>query len=231
MKKIISILFLLLAGTALFADTVSWYTSYDKALAAAKKENKNIFLLITAPSWCGWCVKLEENVLSKSDVQQAISKDYIPLKLLDEINGVRNPELSNFNFSGYPTVRIYSKDGNFVQDIYSQDKNKMLASLDSYKNPAISSNQAKPEKFIAYPNSNGDKWEFESSGDGFWSLTVGEDEEVLMEFESDNDFIYLMDGSGMYAIALPLKGSDGGLGRVGDDGVDWTVLAGFEKVE
>lgn len=43
-----------------------WEKSYKRAQAAAKETGLPIAVLFTGTSWCGYCVKLENEVLSKS---------------------------------------------------------------------------------------------------------------------------------------------------------------------
>lgn len=131
MKKII-IGFLLLSVYSLFAD-INWDSSLSSAMLKAEEEDKNIFVLITAPTWCSWCIKLENNVLNKPEFQEYLQENYIPLKVLDQIDGVRNSELDKFgNFPGYPTVRVYNKKGQFIEDIYTQDPIEMVNNLKKY---------------------------------------------------------------------------------------------------
>lgn len=44
-----------------------WEKSYKRALAAAKDTGLPIAVLFTGTSWCGFCVKLENDVLSKPE--------------------------------------------------------------------------------------------------------------------------------------------------------------------
>ena len=44
-----------------------WFVDWDKALDAAKKSRKAMFLLNTGSDWCGWCKKLRAEVLDKPE--------------------------------------------------------------------------------------------------------------------------------------------------------------------
>lgn len=108
---------------------ITWETKAADAYARAENEEKNVFVLITAPSWCHWCQELEKNVLNVDAVTDYISANYVPLLVLDVVDGQRNPELSNFVFSGFPTVRVYDNAGNVVNDVYTQDPDQFLGNL------------------------------------------------------------------------------------------------------
>ena len=59
---------------------MGYETNYQAALAKAKKEHKNLMLVLTT-NYCPWCRKFETNVLHKEEVNQEIHKNYVPLIL------------------------------------------------------------------------------------------------------------------------------------------------------
>jgi len=61
-----------------FAIAMGYETDYSKALKRAKKEHKNIMLVLVA-NFCPWCRKFEQRVLLRKEVDQLIQKNYIPL--------------------------------------------------------------------------------------------------------------------------------------------------------
>ncbi|MCB1165244.1 MAG: thioredoxin family protein [Leptospiraceae bacterium] len=92
-------------------SNINWVSSYDQAMAEAKKSGKNVFVVITAPSWCGYCQMLERDVFSKDNVAAALNGGFIPLRILDT-----NSDQNKFQFSGYPTMKIASSSGQIVKD-------------------------------------------------------------------------------------------------------------------
>jgi len=62
------------------------YMTYDEALKVAKESNKIILLDVVADK-CPFCKKMEEQVLSKDVVQEAIKKDFI----LAQVNEDKEP--------------------------------------------------------------------------------------------------------------------------------------------
>ena len=63
-----------------FAAEMGYKTNYQTALVKAKKEGKEIMLFMTT-SYCPWCRKLENRILSQSDIDAKIKEKYIPLTL------------------------------------------------------------------------------------------------------------------------------------------------------
>ena len=63
-----------------FAKDMGYETNYNTALAKAKQEDKALFIFMTT-SYCPWCRKLENRILSQHDIDAKIKAKYIPLML------------------------------------------------------------------------------------------------------------------------------------------------------
>lgn len=124
------IFFILITGGVLFSNEINWITNTEEAFNLAKSENKSVYVLITAPSWCHWCKKLEEDVLTDRKVIEYLNSNYIPLMLVDRIDGKPNPELSNFLFEGYPTQFVFDKDWGRVVKFSSFDSDEFISILE-----------------------------------------------------------------------------------------------------
>ena len=112
MKKIF-ITFLLIAGSmAVQAQELKWETSLDKAAKVSMKTKKPLLLFFTGSDWCGWCIRLQKEVLKTPEFAKW-AKDNVVLVELDfprrspqlpEI-AQQNSELQQiFQVQGYPTV-------------------------------------------------------------------------------------------------------------------------------
>ncbi|MBI9101607.1 MAG: thioredoxin family protein [Spirochaetales bacterium] len=131
-KKLQIIGLILMLPFLLFAE-VEWRTNYDDALGEASITRQNIFVIITAPSWCGPCQYMEENVFPVSSVVEALNARFIPLQVLDEVNGRSNPDLQNFDFIGFPTYLVMDPDENIlIQDAGAVDVATLLALIEPY---------------------------------------------------------------------------------------------------
>ena len=87
-----------------------WEKSYAVAIDKAKKENKPLFVMMSA-TWCGWCKKLEKETLSDATVRQSL-KPFIAVKVYenDEIN-------RKFGYEGYPTLAFIDSDENLFHRV------------------------------------------------------------------------------------------------------------------
>jgi len=99
-----------------------WLVSYDKAVAESKKTGKPILADFTGSDWCGWCIKLDQEVFGTPDFAKW-SKDNVVLLQLDFPQRRRlpddlrrqNEQLKNkYNVSGFPTVLFLSAEGAVV---------------------------------------------------------------------------------------------------------------------
>lgn len=80
-----TLLLTLLLGVFVFADgykefatAMSYETNYETALKRAKKEKKNLMVLMVT-NYCPWCSKFEKRTLMDADIDSAIKTKYIPL--------------------------------------------------------------------------------------------------------------------------------------------------------
>lgn len=112
---------LLATSSTALADDVTWYADYDQAVAAAKETGKNLFIDFTGSDWCGWCVRLEEEVFSKEEFLSSVQKDYILVALdfprsPDVQAKVPNPERNSalqakYGVRGFPTILLMTPEG------------------------------------------------------------------------------------------------------------------------
>jgi thioredoxin-related protein len=103
------------------AAEATWIADYDKAVEQAKKEKKDLLVDFTGSDWCGWCIKLHEEVFAHDEFTQAVTKDYVLVALdfpqAEDIkakvpNPARNAELGEkFGIQGYPTILLVTVDG------------------------------------------------------------------------------------------------------------------------
>ena len=95
-----------------FAAKMNYEINYEIALVKAKKEKKDIMLVVVA-NFCPWCQKLEKLVLSKDKYDKPIQKKYIPLILNKEVGDFpkkfETPFIPTIYFVDYKTGDIKKK--------------------------------------------------------------------------------------------------------------------------
>ena len=112
MKKIYLIAVFCLAMVSAQAQELKWHNDVKEAIAIGNKENKPLLLFFTGSDWCGWCIRLQKEVLKTPEFTKW-AKDNVILVELDYPRSVpQTPEIKQQNYEiqnvlgvqGYPTV-------------------------------------------------------------------------------------------------------------------------------
>jgi thioredoxin-related protein len=103
------------------ADT-GWETDVKKAQEQAKSNNKLVFLDFTGSDWCGYCIRLNHDILSKPAFQEYANKNLV----LVEIDFPRaksqsadlrkqNQQLAQqYEVQGFPTIVVLNGSGKTI---------------------------------------------------------------------------------------------------------------------
>jgi thioredoxin-related protein len=62
--------------SSLWSAELGWSDDYEKSLEVAKKENKQLYVLITS-STCRWCRKFENTTLQDTEVLKMLKEKYV----------------------------------------------------------------------------------------------------------------------------------------------------------
>ena len=123
-RSILSIAAISLAASPLALAQESdhrWFADYDKALAVAQEEGKDLLVDFTGSDWCGWCIRLHDEGFQHDAWYKQASESYV-LVALDFPNGeeakakvpnpARNAELRDkYGIRGYPTILLMNVEG------------------------------------------------------------------------------------------------------------------------
>jgi thioredoxin-related protein len=98
-----------------------WVADYDQAVELAKAQNKDLLVDFTGSDWCGWCIKLDNEVFEHQAFLDAAQAQFILVKLDfprgEEVkakvpNPERNAELRDAHgVRGFPTILLLSSAG------------------------------------------------------------------------------------------------------------------------
>jgi thioredoxin-related protein len=101
-----------------------WLDDYHKAQEEAKASHKLLLLNFTGSDWCGWCIRLNQDVFSQSDFKDFASKNLVLLELdFPRPGGSRaqgqaaelkkqNLELARqYSVYGFPTLVVLDGNG------------------------------------------------------------------------------------------------------------------------
>lgn len=98
-----------------------WLADFDEAAEIAKREKKDLLVDFTGSDWCGWCIRLDEEVFSQEPFLSAAQSDFVLVKLdfprSEELkakvpNPERNAELqARYGVRGFPTILLMTAEG------------------------------------------------------------------------------------------------------------------------
>lgn len=101
----------------------SWMTNFETVKAKAQAEEKYILIDFSGSDWCGWCIKLDEEVFQHQAFQDYADEDLV-LMLADfprDTSGQsaavisQNEKLAKeFGVEGFPSVFVLGPDGSIA---------------------------------------------------------------------------------------------------------------------
>ncbi len=117
------------AAASAVASNSDWNTDYRSALALAESERRYVFLFFTGSDWCGWCKRLDDEILSTQEFKSHAAEKLILVKLDFPRHTAQSEELRRQNgalarqyrISGYPTVIILDPTGRAVKSLGYQE--------------------------------------------------------------------------------------------------------------
>jgi len=96
-----------------------WTTQYAAALKQGRQQKTKVFLFFTGSDWCGWCKRLDREVLATDKFRAYAGKNLVLVKLdfprdVDQSSSekAQNEQLAQrFNVRGFPTVVVLDSAG------------------------------------------------------------------------------------------------------------------------
>lgn len=112
MKKTFITVLLIMGSFAIQAQELKWETDINKAISASNKSKKPMLLFFTGSDWCGWCIRLQKEVLKTPEFKTWAAKnvvlvelDYPRSKPQTELIKNQNAILQQtFGIQGFPTI-------------------------------------------------------------------------------------------------------------------------------
>jgi len=107
------------AALQLSAAEGQWRTDLPKAQAQAKAEKKLVMLDFTGSDWCGWCIKLKNEVFDQEAFKKEAPKNFVLVELdfpqqkeLPEKEKAQNEELQKkYAIQGFPSIVLLDSQG------------------------------------------------------------------------------------------------------------------------
>ena len=144
---------------------IKWKDYGPDAFQEAEKQNKPIFLLLTAPSWCYWCQVYEsEDYLFNPQVVSLINEKFIPVYVdADKRQDLTRKYLEGgwpsttvfspsreriFGFSGPRPVSNMISNLNSAVDYVKNNKGSLKVSYDYKKKKVVRLNDGMLKRFV-----------------------------------------------------------------------------------
>lgn len=119
MKKLLLLLFFVSVSIGAQAqEKLTWHTDMGEAIKLSQKSKKPLLLFFTGSDWCGWCKRLQKEVLTTPEFAEWAKKNVVLVELDFPRSGTQTNEIKQqnaqlaqvFGIRGYPTVWIASAD-------------------------------------------------------------------------------------------------------------------------
>lgn len=112
MRKIFITLLVVMGSFAVEAQELTWETDINKAIKVSNKTKKPMLLFFTGSDWCGWCIRLQKEVLKTPEFASWAKKNVILVELDYPRRTAQSEEIKNqntglqqtFGIQGFPTV-------------------------------------------------------------------------------------------------------------------------------
>lgn len=97
-----------------------WLTDFEKAKELAAEKDVPILADFSGSDWCGWCIKLDNEVFSKKQFKEFAEKNLV-LFLADfpsqkpqseEVKKQNRTLQKKYGIRGFPTVLVLDENGN-----------------------------------------------------------------------------------------------------------------------
>lgn len=122
MKKMVFIALFLIGAVNVKAQELKWYTDVREAITVSNKEQKPMLMFFTGSDWCGWCIRLQNEVLKTEEFKKWASSNVVLVELdypravpqSADLKNQNNELQQAFGIQGFPTVFFTSaetKDG------------------------------------------------------------------------------------------------------------------------
>lgn len=141
MRTIILFFLAVLLGLPGMAQTNFRSITYDEAIAAAKAENKLVFIDFYT-DWCGPCKRMTKEVFPQKEVGDYMNQKFICIKLNAEKEGKELADL--YKVAAYPTFIAIDADKNIVlTKVGGGDAKEFIADIDRMLDPERSPERMK----------------------------------------------------------------------------------------
>lgn len=194
------------------SSRIKWVSSITEAKRKAKSSGKNIYTIVTAPTWCGYCKQMERTTFQDDRVVAALNNQFIPLQILDT-----SPDIKKIRFSGFPTHMIQDKNFRELKRGMSRQADSLVSSLQQYATGGTETEEETEIEEVVeeiggttYTYTLTIKGRFENQGNGNWISTDSRGQkQKFKESKRGKKHIILKNTKTKVYVAVPIKGGQG----------------------
>ena len=119
-KTMLASLLLALTASLSTAAGDEWMTDFEAAKQKAAAENKDLLVDFTGSDWCGWCIKLVDEVFKHDAFKKGVADNFVLVEIdfpqdkskLDEATQKQNEILKEkYSIQGFPTILLLDDQG------------------------------------------------------------------------------------------------------------------------
>lgn len=97
-----------------------WTPDFDAARKQAADAKKDLLLDFTGSDWCGWCIRLDDEVFKHDAFKKAVADQFVLVEIdfpqdekkIDDKTREQNEKLqARYGVEGYPTIVLADADG------------------------------------------------------------------------------------------------------------------------
>jgi protein disulfide-isomerase len=100
----------------------TWQTDVKTAQEQAKSSNKLVFLDFTGSDWCGYCIRLNKDILSQPEFKEYANKNLVLVEVDFPRSKPQSPDLRKqnqllamqYHIEGFPTIVVLNGSGKKV---------------------------------------------------------------------------------------------------------------------
>jgi thioredoxin-related protein len=112
MKKMLLLFALFFGMAAAQSQELNWHTDVKEAISIGNKEHKPLLLFFTGSDWCGWCIRLQKEVLFTPEFAKWATANVILVELDYPRRTEQTPKIKKqngelqqaFGIQGFPTI-------------------------------------------------------------------------------------------------------------------------------
>jgi len=111
---------LAMTGSLAMAGGEGWSSDFEAAKKQAAEENMDLLIDFTGSDWCGWCIKLVDEVFSKDAFKAGVKDKFVLVEIdfprdeskLDDKTKAQNEKLQEqFGVQGFPSIVLADAKG------------------------------------------------------------------------------------------------------------------------